>query len=125
VGNIPLLPKPSIRESIDRKKQEAKLVLNQQGLSETYLTILSTITPPFLVKDITRTHYGSEDYYARFRQYTTEGDVKIPMYILIEIPRKRSHIIMRHRQILKNPELEPEQFYITPPDYFQRVESVL
>jgi hypothetical protein len=125
VGDIPLVPRPSIREAIDRKKQEAKLILNQQGLSETILTIISTLTPPFLVKDITRTQYGSEDYHARFRLYTTKGNVKIPMYVLVEMPQKRSHIIIRHRQLLLNPELEPEQFQITPPGYFMKVESVL
>lgn len=125
VGNIPLVQRPSIREAIDRKKQEAKLILNQQGLSETLLTILSTLAPPLLVKEISRTQYGSEDYYARFRRYTTKGDVKIPMYILIEMPQKQSHIIIRHRQLLLNPELEPEQFQINPPGYFMKVESVL
>ncbi len=122
VGNFPSLTSPRITERSAPKDRETVITMNERGLGNTLATLVSTSSPPFLIKDMKLERLGSEDYSVKYREYKQmEGGIYVPFYIAIDMSSKNMEILIRHRDMILNPELYPYQFLLQPPPYFQDV----
>ena len=124
IGNVPLVAGPVTTEKIDYEKREAVVRLNERGLSEVIVSLLSTIEAPYLIKSMERTELGTKSYSVRFRRYRTYDYYMVPHFISISVPLSHLNITIRHRQILVNPPLTHDQFKIPPPDTFYELDEL-